>query len=339
MGLDKNQLKSVAYIDHQIRFVEKLLGVRFRKVGRYLYSTHCPFHEDKEPSFRARVDHKGEVRFRCWGACDRDCDIYELIRIKRKCSLLDAVLDFALFAGVRVDKIKFSIAEPSADEASVETEESEDPVSFLESPEPAPEYITAMTEATGFYNQLLAGNPDRFKKVLAYLQKRGVLPSQIQDFRIGFAPGPGDVEFAGRALIRNFLDRFNADYKSFRPFSEANLVRLINDDSNYRRYVDPMAKCAFRTNYLDFFAGRIVFPVYNMKGEIQGVIGRRPDNTGTRWIKQQGAMEASTWLYGIDKAHSAIKHYKVVILVEGIFDYFAFYNLLQNQSKPFVLAM
>lgn len=34
------------------------------------------------------------------------------------------------------------------------------------------------------------------------------------------------------------------------------------------------------------------------------------------------------------KAGCYIRKYRTIILVEGIFDYFAFYNLLQDQDKP-----
>jgi len=34
-------------------------------------------------------------------------------------------------------------------------------------------------------------------------------------------------------------------------------------------------------------AGRITFPIYNIDGKIHGFMGRRPDNRGTYWIKQQ----------------------------------------------------
>ena len=33
-----------------------------------------------------------------------------------------------------------------------------------------------------------------------------------------------------------------------------------------------------------------------------------------------------------------IRQYRTIILVEGIFDYFAFYNLLQGQDKPVVVS-
>jgi hypothetical protein len=45
-----------------------------------------------------------------------------------------------------------------------------------------------------------------------------------------------------------------------------------------------------------------------------------------------------SWLYGIEKARRYIRQYRTIILVEGIFDYFAFYNLLQGQDKLVVVS-
>jgi len=38
------------------------------------------------------------------------------------------------------------------------------------------------------------------------------------------------------------------------------------------------------------------------------------------------------------KKNRYIRQYRTIILVEGIFDYFAFYNLLQKQDKPLVVS-
>jgi len=86
---------------------------------------------------------------------------------------------------------------------------------------------------------------------------------------------------------------------------------------------------------------RITFPIYDINGKIHGFMGRRPDNRGTHWIKQQKQdTEICTrgWLYGIDKAARYIEYYTTIIIVEGIFDYFAFYRLLQDTAKPFVVS-
>jgi hypothetical protein len=60
-----------------------------------------------------------------------------------------------------------------------------------------------------------------------------------------------------------------------------------------------------------------------------GFVGRHPDDRGVRWLKQQTRevpLSARSWLYGIEKARRYIRQYRTIILVEGIFDYFAFYQ-------------
>jgi DNA primase len=121
---------------------------------------------------------------------------------------------------------------------------------------------------------------------------------------------------------------------------------LLNDEGArgygyYRQQIDFTTRSPFARNYGDYFAGRIVFPIRNAASEVIGFIGRRPDNRGIRWLKQQAgetAITTKSWLYGIDKAYRFIKHYRTVILVEGIFDYFAFYRLLQDQGRPVVVS-
>ena len=74
-----NDLKSADFIDQIIRFAGDLLGIKFKRAGHQRYNAHCPFHTDRKSSFRVRVDGRGIVRFHCFGACDMDCDIYDLI--------------------------------------------------------------------------------------------------------------------------------------------------------------------------------------------------------------------------------------------------------------------
>jgi len=100
-------------------------------------------------------------------------------------------------------------------------------------------------------------------------------------------------------------------------------------------------KSPFTTNYADYFAGRITFPICNIDGQVHGFMGRRLDNRGIRWMCQQTedtTITTKNWLYGIDKAYRHISHYKTVVLVEGIFDYFAFYNLLQDMDRPIIVS-
>jgi hypothetical protein len=142
------------------------------------------------------------------------------------------------------------------------------------------------------------------------------------------------------------MERFEDDYRTFRHFQDGCLVRLLNDKGArgygyYLQQIDFTTRSPFARNYGDYFAGRIVFPIRNAASEVIGFIGRRPDNRGVRWLKQQtgeSAITTKSWLYGIDKAYRFIKQYRTVILVEGIFDYFAFYRLLQDQGRPVVVS-
>ena len=110
----------------------------------------------------------------------------------------------------------------------------------------------------------------------------------------------------------------------------------------YCRQIDFRRKDPFSRNYGDYFAGRIVFPIYDADACPTGFVGRRPDDRGVRWLKHQTRevpLSARGWLYGIEKAGRYIRQYRTIILVEGIFDYFAFYNLLQAQDKLVVVSI
>ena len=122
---------------------------------------------------------------------------------------------------------------------------------------------------------------------------------------------------------------------------------MLNDETvkgygYYCRQIDFTRKDQFSRNYSDYLAGRIVFPIYDADASPTGFVARRPDDRGVRWLKQQTreiALTTKSWLYGIEKAGRYIRKYRTIILVEGIFDYFAFYNLLQDQDKPVVNAI
>ena len=227
-----------------------------------------------------------------------------------------------------------------------DTEPEPDETVLFAEPELNHEISTALDEGACFYNKLLLSEEEGFSEIFKYLLRRGVGTDLIRKFNIGYAPSYSDTRYEGRALIFNFLPRFEKDYTTFKPFDKAGLVRLLNDGTSkayfyYRRQIDnSRGKDIFSKNYGDYFAGKIVFPINNSDGNVIGLIGRRPDNRGLRWMKQQTntTISTKTWLYGIDKASRYIKQYRTVIIVEGIFDYFAFYNLLQDQEKPIVVS-
>ena len=339
-----NDIKTAAYLEPITNYAETHLGIPFKRTADQRYSAFCPFHADTKDSFRLYVDGNDIVRFHCFGACGGDWDIYDVIMLKEKCSFRQAQQIWADYLGLKdVDFYRGqsqNIPEPDTEP------EPDDSVDFLEPAEPDDQIKATLAEAAGFYNELLLSDPEKYSKVLTYLARRGLERPIIERFQIGYSPAYIDEEYLGRALIRGFIDRFDEDYLTFCHFQDACLVRLLNDEGArgygyYRQQIDFTTRSPFARNYGDYFAGRIVFPIRNANGEVIGIIGRRPDNRGVRWLKQQAgdsAITTKSWLYGIDKAYRFIKHYKTVIIVEGIFDYFAFYRLLQDQGRPVVVS-
>ena len=339
-----NDIKTVAYLEPILNYAESRLGCRFKKSGTNRYNAHCPFHADKKDSFRLYVDGKDVVRFHCFGECKGDWDIYDVIKLREKCSFREARQIWADYLGI--EDVEFyrghsdHVPEP-------ETEpEPDNSVDFIEPPEPDDRIKDTLAEAASFYNELLLSDAERCEEVIAYLDRRGAGRGTIERFQIGYCPAYADEKHRGRALIEAFLPRFQKDYHAFQLFNKSGLVRLLNDETvrgcgYYRQQIDFTRSDPFSRTYGDYFAGRIVFPIRNIQSQVVGFVGRRPDNRGVRWLKQKSegtAITTKSWLYGIDKAHPFIRHYRTVILVEGIFDYFAFYNLHQDQDKPVVVS-
>jgi DNA primase catalytic core len=337
-------MKAAAYIDAIIHYAETLLGIRFKNVNKFRYNALCPFHADTKDSLMVYVNKKGEVRFHCFGACKGDWDIYDLIMLRKKYRFRTAQQVWAEHLGVK-DFKSYNGSSPFIPEPD-ETPEPDDTVGFAEPKKLDEKIVAALDDAVNFYNDLLMSNEDRFKHIWDYLDRRGIQTETIRKFNIGYSPPYSDDQHQGRALIANFFPRFEMDYGAFNAFLDGGLVRLLNDASvkgygYYCRQIDFTRKDPFSRNYSDYFAGRIVFPIYDTDASPTGFVGRPPDDRGVRWLKQQNrevALSTKGWLYGIDKAQRYIRKYRTIIFVEGIFDYFVFHNLLRDQDKPVVVS-
>lgn len=100
MSVSCKDLKSKKYFEPTKGFVESLLNIEFIDSGSN--RAHCAFHEDRRDSFRIYVDGKDKIRFHCFGACNRDWDVYDLVMLKEKCSFPDAQVRFAKFLGIDI---------------------------------------------------------------------------------------------------------------------------------------------------------------------------------------------------------------------------------------------
>jgi DNA primase len=337
-------IKSAATIDAMIHFAETLLGIGFTRVRKNRYSALCPFHVDTQDRFMVYVNKDDEVRFHCFGACKGDWDIYDLIMLRMKYPFRRAQQVWAAHLGVADFKFD-DVSSPHIPEPD-ETPEPDEPVGFVDPKKIDKKLVAAMEDAANFYHELLMSNEDRFKPIFDYLARRGVEKDTIRTFNIGYAPPYSDQQYNGRALLDGFLPHVEKDADAFDAFSNGGLFRFLNDATvkgygYYCRQIDFNRKNLFSRNYGDYFAGRMVFPIYDADARPTGLVGRRPGDRGVRWLKHQTRevpLSARCRLYGIDKARHFIRHYKTIILVEGIFDYFAFTNLLRDQDKAVVVS-
>ena len=337
-------IKSAATIDAIIHYVEPLLDIRLKRVKKYRYNAPCPFHADTKESFMVYVNKEDEVRFHCFGACKGDWDIHDLIMLRKKYRFRRAQQVWAEHLGV-TDFMFDDGRSPCIPEPD-ETPEPDEPVCFVEPKKLDQQMVAALDDAATFYHELLMSNEGRFRLIWDYLARRGAEKDTIRKFNIGYAPPYSDEQHHGRALIGGILPRVEKDPGTFHTFSDAGLVRFLNDGSvrgygYYCRQIDFSRKDPFSRNYGDFFAGRIVFPIYDADACVTGMVGRRPEDRGVRWLKHQARevpLSSRSWLYGIEKAGRYIRQYRTIILVEGLFDYFAFYNLLQGQDKLVVVS-
>ncbi len=337
-------IKSAATIDAMIHYAETLLGIRFTSIRKNRYSALCPFHADTQDRFMVYVNKDDEVRFHCFGACKGDWDICDLIMLRKKYPFRRAQQLWAEHLGVA--DFKFNDDHSPCIPEPDETPEPDEPVGFVEPKKRDEKMVAALDDAATFYHELLMSNEERFRPIWAYLARRGVEKDTVRKFNIGYAPPYSDEQYHGRALIDGFLPHLEKGADAFDAFSNGGLFRFLNDSTvkgygYYCRQIDFKRKNLFSRNFGDYFAGRMVFPIYDADACVTGMVGRRPGDRGVRWLKHQTRevpLSANSWLYCIDKARHYIRQYRTIILVEGIFDYFAFYNLLHDQDKAVVVS-
>lgn len=157
-------------------------------------------------------------------------------------------------------------------------------------------------------NQLAAAY---FRAALAaeakgYLLDRGLSEASIDAFEIGYAPDAWD------SLLKHALT------KGVRDDDLLNLGLIIENERG-RRY--------------DRFRNRIMFPIKDALGRIVGFSGRVLDDSLPKYLNspESELFRKSELLYGLDRARSAVRSSREVIVVEGYTDVIALHQVgLEN---------
>ena len=157
--------------------------------------------------------------------------------------------------------------------------------------------------ATRYYQERLK-SPEG-KAALDYLKERGVSPEMIEAFQLGYSPDSWDA-------LKTYLTGIGA------PENIAVEAGLIYRNENGRTW--------------DFFRDRLMFPIHDRQGNVIGFGGRQlsepaPDAPGynPKYINTSATpiFDKRSSLYGINRAHSAIRESNTGIIVEGYMDVIA----------------
>ncbi|MBN1915733.1 DNA primase [Candidatus Dojkabacteria bacterium] len=134
------------------------------------------------------------------------------------------------------------------------------------------------------------------KKAREYVKARKIETREIENFRIGYAP-----------------ESFNSlmDFLLKKKFSEKELVSFgLLVSKNGRIY--------------DKFRGRLMFPIFNTKGEVAGFSGRiiDKDALGPKYLNSPETImfNKSSLVYGLFQSREAIRKENFVIISEGQID-------------------
>ena len=153
--------------------------------------------------------------------------------------------------------------------------------------------INMHRDASDFFRQNLARNP----KAAAYLRDRGIDKENLDAFAVGFAPK------SWNALL-NHLTR-----KGYKP--EAIKTAGLAVQGNKGHY--------------DTFRERIMFPIYDLKGDVIAFGGRSIDGSEPKYLNspETPIFNKRRVLYGLNRAKDSIKKNGSALFMEGYLDVIA----------------
>ncbi len=150
-----------------------------------------------------------------------------------------------------------------------------------------------------FYHYFLTKHPIGRQAWLYLTKERGIKPATIDEFQLGFSPD--------NPLV---LKKFLMDKKKFLPSEVENAgIGILKGGS-----------------FFDRFRGRVIFPLFDHRGNIVGFAGRiMPNEKNTELAKYINSPETpiyhkSNILYGMNLSRQFIKRKGTAIVVEGELD-------------------
>ena len=232
----------------------------------------CPFHKEKSPSFN--VNPSRQI-FRCFG-CGKGGDVFTFVKEYENLDFMDAVRRLA-------------------ERARIPLEMDNDPA--VRDQRSIKDQLLKLHEAiTQRWQQCLAGEAAG-QVAREYLERRGVHPDGVREFRVGAAPEAWD-------------DTVNwAKAKGFSPELCETAGLILRRDSG---------------GWYDRFRGRLIFPICDEQGRVIAFSGRvlQGDEKQAKYVNspETPIFSKSNLLFNLDRARSHVGEGKPFVLVEGQLD-------------------
>lgn len=229
----------------------------------------CPFHGEKTPSFHV-IPHM--QIYHCFG-CKASGDVFKFLQEREHWSFYEALVHLAKRARLAIPREERT---PEEEQAYRERRAMYD----------------AMDLAARFLHEQLfteAGKPG-----LEYLQRRGLSEATIRQFRLGWAPGYGQ-------LFRALRSRFKPEI-----LEKVGLILRRRDGDGY----------------MDAQFERVMFPITDLTGRVIGFGGRILTGEGPKYKNTADTplFTKRHVLFGLSQAKEEIRTRNQAILVEGYMD-------------------
>ncbi len=244
--------------------------IEVKKAGRN-FKALCPFHSEKTPSFM--ISPELQI-YKCFG-CGAGGDAFAFLKEYEGMEFGEALKYLAEKAGVKLAPFRGS-----------EGGERE-------------KLLEIHNWASKFYRYFLTKHPIGRQAWLYLTKERGLKPSTIEEFQLGFSPD--------NPLV---LKKFLIDKKKFTLSEVENAgIGILKGSSFYDR-----------------FGGRIIFPLFDHRGNIVGFAGRiMPNEKNSEMAKYINSPETAIYhksnlLYGMNLSRQFIKRKGTAIVVEGELD-------------------
>ncbi|MBU2542507.1 DNA primase [Patescibacteria group bacterium] len=248
----------------------------------------CPFHNEKTPSFMVNSERQS---WHCFG-CGKGGDIFTFVEEIEGMEFKEALKYLANRAGVQLTTYRSEVDSSQKNRIKEINKET----------------------ARFFYNFLI--KMPASKSALDYLKNRGIKDETIEEWRIGFVPDQWDL-LTQYLLKKGFsIDDLVASGLTIKRDPSASSGRSGQAD-NFKMH-----------GFYDRFRGRIMFPIWDVHGDVVGFTGRvlvETEKSGGKYVNtpQTIVYDKSKVIYGLNKAKKEIKSQDLIVMVEGQMDVIA----------------